>query len=27
MFNEKVKEMIRELDKYKLQDKWVRFEK
>ncbi|EAC4149296.1 Crp/Fnr family transcriptional regulator, partial [Listeria monocytogenes] len=23
MFNEKVKEMIRELDKYKLQDKWV----
>ncbi|EAG4980407.1 Crp/Fnr family transcriptional regulator, partial [Listeria monocytogenes] len=26
MFNEKVKEMIRELDKYKLQDKWVRFE-
>ncbi len=23
----KVKEMIRELDKYKLQDKWVRFEK
>ncbi|EAA0212973.1 Crp/Fnr family transcriptional regulator, partial [Listeria monocytogenes] len=25
MFNEKVKEMIRELDKYKLQDKWVRF--
>ncbi|EAC4590514.1 Crp/Fnr family transcriptional regulator, partial [Listeria monocytogenes] len=22
MFNEKVKEMIRELDKYKLQDKW-----
>ncbi|EAA0084941.1 Crp/Fnr family transcriptional regulator, partial [Listeria monocytogenes] len=24
MFNEKVKEMIRELDKYKLQDKWVR---
>ncbi|EAH2206401.1 Crp/Fnr family transcriptional regulator, partial [Listeria monocytogenes] len=27
MFNEKVKEMIRELDNYKLQDKWVRFEK
>ncbi|EAD6987124.1 Crp/Fnr family transcriptional regulator, partial [Listeria monocytogenes] len=25
MFNEKVKEMIRELDNYKLQDKWVRF--
>ncbi|HHH6025103.1 TPA: Crp/Fnr family transcriptional regulator, partial [Listeria monocytogenes] len=23
MFNEKVKEMIRELDNYKLQDKWV----